>query len=56
MLGCSLTMKNRNKLAHDVIKTRATHTGLVNYVTDTDCRTQIVAPMVVFLWLLHVDF
>ena len=40
MLGCSLPVKSRKRLAYDVIDTSATHASRVCDVTDTDCHTQ----------------
>ena len=36
----SLPMKSSNGLVRDVLDTSVTHANLVQYVTDTDCKTQ----------------
>ena len=39
MLRCSLLMKSGKRLFYDVTDTCTIHSGLVNDITDTDCRT-----------------
>ena len=41
MLARSFPIKDRKRLAHDVIDACATHAGLSHDVTDTDCQTQL---------------
>ena len=41
MLVCSLPMKIREKLAHDITDACATIAGLVHDVACSDCQTQM---------------
>ena len=40
MIVCSLLLKSRKKLAHNVFDTSAADVGLVHDITDTDCGAQ----------------
>ena len=40
MLIRSLTVKNKQRLAHDDVNTCVAHGGFVQDVTDPDCQTQ----------------